>query len=64
VRRCLGATFALFEMRQVLSSIVSKVDLRPAAPAGERVTRRAITLSPQHGTRVVASQRARVPVAA
>ena len=30
VRRCLGATFALFEMRQVLSSIVSQVELRPA----------------------------------
>jgi len=62
VRRCLGATFALFEMRQVLSSIVSRVELRPAQSGGERVARRAITLSPARGTEVVASQR--VPVAA
>ena len=62
VRRCLGATFALFEMRQVLSSIVSRVELRPASAEGERVTRRAITLSPAHGTKVVSHPR--VPVAA
>jgi len=62
VRRCLGATFALFEMRQVLSSIVSQVELRPARADAERITRRAITLSPAHGTKVVASHR--VPVAA
>jgi cytochrome P450 len=62
VRRCLGATFALFEMRQVLSSIVSRVELRPASGEGERVTRRAITLSPAHGTKVFSYPR--VPVAA
>jgi len=61
VRRCLGATFALFEMRQVLSSIVARVDLSPAVPSGERVTRRAITLSPAKGTEVVATQRVAVP---
>ena len=63
VRRCLGATFALFEMRQVLSSIVSRVDLRPAVADSERVARRAITLSPARGTKVVASPR-RVAVGA
>jgi cytochrome P450 len=62
VRRCLGATFALFEMKQVLSSIVSHVELRPAAAGGERIARRAITLSPSRGAEVVATQR--VPVAA
>ena len=60
MRRCLGATFALFEMRQVLSSIVSRVELRPAAREGERVTRRAITLSPEHGTEVVSHPRVAV----
>ena len=63
VRRCLGATFALFEMRQVLSSIVSRVDLRPAVADSERVARRAITLSPARGTKVVANPR-RVAVGA
>ena len=42
-------------MRQVLSSIVSRVELRPAVAAGERVTRRAITLSPARGTEVVST---------
>ena len=56
VRRCLGATFALFEMRQVLASIVSRVELRPAAREDERVTRRAITLSPARGTEVVSTR--------
>jgi len=60
VRRCLGATFALFEMKQVLSSIVSRVQLRPATPDGERVVRRAITLSPARGTEVVAVKRVAV----
>ncbi len=53
VRRCLGASFATFEMRTVLRTILTSVDLRAAAPALERVTRRAVTLVPQHGTRVV-----------
>ena len=28
VRRCIGASFALFEMRQILQAIASRVDLR------------------------------------
>ena len=48
-------------MRQVLSSIVSRVELRPATPESERVARRAITLSPARGTDVVATQRVAVP---
>lgn len=55
VRRCLGATFALFEMKQVLSSVVERVDLRPAVREGELVARRAITLSPARGAEVVAT---------
>ena len=60
VRRCLGATFAQFEMRQVLASIVSQVELRPAAAEGERVARRAITLSPASGAEVMATKRVAV----
>ncbi len=60
VRRCLGATFALFEMKQVLSRIVSQVELRPGTADGERVKRRAITLSPARGTEVVAAKRVAV----
>ena len=31
VRRCLGASFALFEMKQVLTAMMSRVEPRPAA---------------------------------
>ena len=55
VRRCLGASFAMFEMKAVLSQLVASRSLAPAAPASERVSRRAITLIPQHGGLVVPS---------
>jgi len=52
VRRCLGASFALFEMKQVLAAMVSRIE--PAAPSdgSERVIRRAITMSPSRGGEV------------
>jgi cytochrome P450 len=53
VRRCLGASFATYEMKVVLSTIVSKARLRPARAASERVVRRAITLNPERGAEVV-----------
>jgi cytochrome P450 len=53
VRRCLGASFALYEMTTVLSTIVTRLRLRPAEPRSERVARRAITLTPEHGARVI-----------
>jgi cytochrome P450 len=57
IRRCLGASFALFEMKTVLSAIVRNVDLRPARAVSERVARRAITLTPSRGAEVVAQPR-------
>jgi cytochrome P450 len=59
VRRCLGASFALFEMKAVLAAIVRRVDLRPASPESERISRRAITLTPSRGAELVAEPRAR-----
>lgn len=53
VRRCLGASFAVFEMKTVLAQVASRVRLRPAAPEAEGVARRAITLVPAQGARVV-----------
>ena len=52
-RRCLGASFALMEMRIVLARVLERVALRPADPERERVRFRAITLSPRNGTRVI-----------
>jgi len=46
IRRCLGASFAEFEMRIALREILGRCDLRKAAMAPERVRRRNVTLSP------------------
>jgi cytochrome P450 family 135 len=67
VRRCLGASFALIEMRIVLQELVSALDLRAADPQPERFVRRAITNAPRRGGKVVAQRRETVtapPVAA
>src|SRR4051812_5673014 len=53
IRRCVGASFALQEMRIVLRAIVERTRLRAADPASERVTRRSITLVPDRGAEVV-----------
>jgi cytochrome P450 len=53
VRRCLGAGFALAEMRAVMATVLTRVELRAAKPADERIKRRAFTLSPGDGARVV-----------
>lgn len=58
VRRCLGAPFAEMEMRVVLRAMLRGRALRAAGPRAEHPTRRNVTLSPRHGTRVIASRRA------
>jgi cytochrome P450 family 135 len=58
VRRCLGASFAQFEMATVLRVIAERVErLEPAEPAGEPVARRAITLVPRRGALVSVARR-------
>jgi len=52
IRRCLGASFALFEMRVVLSTLLERVQLQPARGSGETVARRAITFAPARGGRI------------
>jgi cytochrome P450 len=52
VRRCLGASFALFEMRVVLETILRRARLAPATASPEQVTRRAVTLAPSRGGRI------------
>ena len=55
VRRCLGASFALYEMRIVLAAVLEQVSLQPdRGLRPESVTRRAITFAPSRGARVVA----------
>jgi cytochrome P450 family 135 len=57
IRRCIGASFAEFEMRIVLREVLTRCDLRKADPMPEKTGRRNITLSPKDGTRVVVSAR-------
>jgi cytochrome P450 len=52
VRRCLGASFALLEMRIVLATLLERVTLQPSRRAGEGVVRRAITFAPSRGGRI------------
>jgi cytochrome P450 len=55
-RRCLGAAFAQMELREVLRAAVDRLELAPPrrAARGERVRRRAVSLTPARGGRVVA----------
>ena len=53
VRRCLGASFAQFEMAVVLRELVKRHRIRPANPKPERVFRRAITETPRHDATVI-----------
>jgi cytochrome P450 len=57
-RRCLGASFALLEMRVVLRQAMERFDVSAAGP-GRRPRRRMITLTPGDGGRVVLRARPR-----
>jgi cytochrome P450 len=52
-RRCLGASFALTEMRIVLSRVLERARLRAASPGRAKTQFRAITLAPKGGVRVI-----------
>jgi cytochrome P450 family 135 len=53
VRRCLGASFAQFEMKVVLRELVSRLDIRAARADAERRVRRAIVFAPHRGGEIV-----------
>ena len=52
VRRCLGAAFALYEMRIVLRMVVERTRPQPSDNQPMRYFRRAIVLGPKTGARV------------
>jgi cytochrome P450 len=60
-RRCLGASFALTEMRVVLRRVLQRSALRPADSSLEEATFRGITLAPKNGVQVVLGRRAAAP---
>jgi cytochrome P450 len=53
VRRCVGASFAMFEMKTVLKTILSRAQLRPANPSPEPPAPRNVTFAPKHGAMAV-----------
>jgi cytochrome P450 len=56
-RRCLGASFALQEMKIVLRAVLSRYELVAAGDRHEQTGRRSITLSPAKGATVVLRDR-------
>ncbi len=57
-RRCLGASFAVQEMKIVLRTVFSRCRLAPGTDRPEPTGRRSITFSPADGARVVLMDRA------
>ena len=57
IRRCLGASFATFEMRIVLAEVLRAVTMRPASRRPARVRREAVTFVPHDGARCVVTAR-------
>jgi cytochrome P450 len=57
VRRCLGASFAMFEMKAILRRLLERCELKTLRPKPERARRRFITYPPDRGARVYLSER-------
>lgn len=56
-RRCLGASFALQEMKIVVRAVLNRYELAPASARPEPTGRRSITFSPRGGATVVLRER-------
>ncbi|HEX5897472.1 MAG TPA: cytochrome P450 [Thermoleophilaceae bacterium] len=57
VRRCLGASFAQFEIKVVLRELVARMDIRAARAEPERRVRRAIVFAPSRGGEILVERR-------
>jgi cytochrome P450 len=56
VRRCVGASFAICEMKVVLAEVLSRLRLSMQPGSGGRISHRNITFAPRGGVKVVASR--------
>lgn len=56
-RRCLGASFALYEMKVVLATVLGGARLRPVRRAPESIRRRGLTFAPARDALVVLEDR-------
>ena len=57
VRRCLAASYAEMEMKRVLRTVLSAVDLQPVGERSEGMRKSAISFSPDRSARVIAQRR-------
>ncbi len=64
VRRCLGASFALYEMRIVLGTVLRRATLETTVAEAEPVKRRFVTYTPAQGGRVRVTRLAPAPSSA
>jgi cytochrome P450 len=64
IRRCLGASFALYELRTVLETILASTRLVPSTDEPERIVRRFVTLTPSQGGRITVAERRAASTAA
>ncbi|HWY17476.1 MAG TPA: cytochrome P450 [Solirubrobacteraceae bacterium] len=56
VRRCVGASFAIMEIKTILRTVLERVALRPASRRAERPVRwRRFTVTPSRGARIIVS---------
>jgi cytochrome P450 len=58
-RRCLGASFAMLEMRAVLAGVMRSKTVGPVGGEPERARRRNITIRPEHSGHVRVTERPR-----
>ncbi|BBX07363.1 putative cytochrome P450 135B1 [Mycolicibacterium aichiense] len=56
-RRCLGATFAMAEMRVVLREVLQRVELATTSERGERQRVKHVILTPEQGARITVTGR-------
>src|SRR6476659_5936526 len=63
-RRCLGASFAMLEMRLILRAVLGSSEIRVERADHEIARRRAITISPRRGARTIVVDRSPQPVPA
>ena len=61
-RRCIGASFALMEMKTILRTVLGQVELRAPTEKSERPVRtRRLTTYPAKGGRVIVTTRRHIP---
>ncbi len=63
VRRCLAASFALLEMKRVLQTVLSEVELQPTQRRSERVARASIAFVPDRHAEAIVVRRLAAPPA-